>query len=147
MRYYILVGDEDTWKTALSNNIWGFSRNTKGSWNTCSPGDLLAFYVTSPTKKIIGFGRVGKKYEDNNITWKDERFLKRSIWMYRIEIEKIHVINDWSRGLEVDSTIMLNVGRKVIDSNTFRSLLRRADRSWETRLASTHPILSQENLR
>jgi predicted RNA-binding protein len=31
-RYYILVGDADTWKISVANNLWGFSDKSKGSW-------------------------------------------------------------------------------------------------------------------
>ena len=60
-KYYILVGDEENWKISIKNKIWGFSERNKGSWNKTKPGEYLAFYVTSPIKKIIGFGIVKGK--------------------------------------------------------------------------------------
>ncbi len=40
----------------ISKNSLGFSEKTKGYWNTVKSGDLIGFYVTKPTKKIVGFG-------------------------------------------------------------------------------------------
>lgn len=62
INYFVLVGDEKTWHVSFEKKIWGFSEKMRGFWNTTQHGDLLAFYVTKPTKKIIGFGKVKEKF-------------------------------------------------------------------------------------
>jgi hypothetical protein len=136
LRHYILVGDADTWKVSLANNLWGFSDKSKGSWNTCKIGDYLAFYVTAPIKKIIGFGTIKNKFTDENIVWLDEKFFGRPIWKHKIEFEIICTISDWYTGIPVQKEIMLNVGRKVIGKDIFLYLLKQADLKWEKGLCN-----------
>jgi hypothetical protein len=66
VRCYILTADEHSWKTSLSFNLWGLSERTKGSWNTTQVGDWVAFYVTRPIGKIVGFGKVASDYVKAN---------------------------------------------------------------------------------
>lgn len=116
-RYYVLIGDEDTWKISLANNLWGFSDKSIGNWNRCNIGDYLAFYVTAPTKKIIG--TIKNKFVDENIVWVDEKLFGRAIWKHKFQFEKISVINDWSQGIPIQEKIVLNVGLKLIDKIPF----------------------------
>jgi hypothetical protein len=129
-RYYILVGDADTWKISVANNLWGFSDKSKGSWNTCNMGDYLAFYVTAPIKKIFGFGVIKNKFTDENIVWPDEKLFGHTIWKHKIEFDKLCTINNWYRGIPIQGNIMLNTGRKVIAKDIFLSFLRQADQKW-----------------
>jgi hypothetical protein len=134
-RYYILVGDEGTWNVALSNNLWGFSEKSRGFWNTSSDGDCLAFYVTDPLKRVIGFGKIKRKFIDDTIVFPDEKLFGKGIWKYRIEFDKIQVAEDWMKnGITVPSTIMLNTGRRVVDADVFKALVRRAERKWAVRI-------------
>jgi len=73
LRYYLLVGDEENWEISIKEKIWGFTDNSKGMWNTTKKGEFLAFYVTSPVKKIIGFGKVSEKFIDDKLLWNDEK--------------------------------------------------------------------------
>ena len=77
-RYYILVGDEGTWKIALQHLQWGFSQKNIGLWNTINEDEFVAFYVTKPIQKIIGFGKITEKFITKNIIWPDETFFKKS---------------------------------------------------------------------
>lgn len=133
-RFYILVGDENTWKTSFDKKIWGFSDKTKGSWNTSNVGDLLAFYVTSPVKKIVGFGRIARKFVDENLVWRDEFVFKKAVWKYRLEFESYYVIEDWNNGLSVPHNIMMNQGRKVVEKDLFISLIKEADSKWKNNI-------------
>ncbi|HEX7031849.1 MAG TPA: hypothetical protein VF172_02505, partial [Nitrososphaera sp.] len=112
-RYYILVGDSETWEVALKHNIWGFSETSRGYWNRSRKGDYLAFYVTAPVKKVIGFGKITRKFVSDDLIFPDELLFGKVIWEYRFEFEKIHLVQDWEKGgIHVPSHIMLNVGRR-----------------------------------
>jgi hypothetical protein len=123
-RFFILVGDKDSWIRSLSDNIWGFSNRSVGNWNTSEIGDYLAFYVTSPFKKIIGYGRITSKFVSEELTWPDEIAFKKSIWRYRIRFNNLKVLENWEMGVPVPKDIMLNTGRKVIDEQTFSIIIK-----------------------
>lgn len=135
-RNYILIGDSETWQVSLKKNLWGFSERSRGSWNTSNLGDNLAFYVTSPVKKIIGFGVVTSKFIDESKVWPDEIRFDKALWKYRFEFRKIHVVENWDEGIPVSATIILNVVRKVIDKEAFTTLLARAEIGWKQKLGS-----------
>lgn len=127
LHFYILVGDEETWKVSLTYNIWGFQERSKGLWNTCQLGDYLAFYAVKPIGKIIGFGIITRKFIDELEVFPDERLFHRSIWKYRFEFKKIQIIDDWKKGVSIPPQIMLNTGRKMIDEKTFMMLARKSN--------------------
>jgi len=136
-RCYILVGDEQNWKIAQTKKMWGFSERSKGSWNTTKTGELLAFYVTKPTKKkIIGFGIVKKKFIDEEIIWSDEKFVKRPIWKYRIKFDILYIVKTWENGIVLPNNIFLQVSRRVVDRNFFLKLVKQADLKWKTKIYS-----------
>jgi len=130
-RYYILVADEKTWKVALEKCQWGFSQKNVGLWNTTNDGDFVAFYVTTPIKKIIGFGKVIEKFISEDILWPDEKLFKKSLWMLRLQFKPIHVVKNWKNGVDSPKNMMLNTGRKVIEKNTFDSLASNAEKKWK----------------
>lgn len=132
VRCYILSGDEHSWKSSLMYNLWGLSERTKGSWNTTQVGDWVAFYVTSPISKIMGFGKVKEKFMDEEIVWSDERMMRRSIWKYKLKLNIIYVLEEWGEGIPVPSHILLNTGRKVLDRMTFIHLIKTAEKQWRT---------------
>src|ERR1044071_9148743 len=107
-RYFILIGDEQAWRASLSRNIWGFPERSVGNWNTCQIGDFVAFYVTSPIKKVVGYGQIIKKFQSEEIFWPDEKFLNMAIWKYRVEFKKLVIIDDWHEGSPVPKGMMLN---------------------------------------
>ena len=123
-RYYILVGDEKTWQIAVENSQWGFTQKNVGLWNTSNEGDIVLFYVVKPIQKIIGFGKIDKKFISDNIIWPDEKLFKRSLWKYRIKFKINYMISDWENGIEVPPNIMLNIGRKVISKKQYDDFLR-----------------------
>lgn len=135
-RYYLLIGDEQNWKISLAKKMWGFSDRTKGSWNTTKKGDLLAFYVTLPVKKVIGFGIVTDKFVDDTIIWSDEKFFKRPIWKYRIKFQIIHFIDEWYNGIALPKDLLLGVSRRVVGHEFFINLIKEADSKWKTKLSS-----------
>ncbi len=133
-RYYILVGDEETWMVALESQQWGFTEKTIGNWKTIHMGELVAFYVTNPTKKIIGFAEITKKFISNDLLWPDEKLFKRSLWPYRLQFEIISMIKDWNDGINPPTNILFNVGRRVIDKKIFESLLKNANKKWNVKM-------------
>lgn len=133
-RYNILVADNESWKVAFTKNVFGFSEKRKGFWKNSKEGDLLVFYVTSPFKKVIGFGKITEKYIDDEVFWPDEKFFKRSLWRYHIRFNVIYLLEDWEKGITIPYKIMLNSSIKVIQKENFRILLRKAEDIWKTNL-------------
>jgi hypothetical protein len=136
-RYYILVGDETNWKIAIIRRTWGFSINTKGLWNTSQIGDLLAFYVTLPIKKVIGFGRITTKDINEELIFSDEKILNKPIWKYKIEFEILSSTDIFENGISIPKNIMLNHGRVVINKNLFLELVKEAENKWHTNIKTS----------
>lgn len=132
-RNYILVGDEKTVKIALDNLQWGFSEKSKGLWNKSEIGEEIAFYVTKPIQKIIGFGVIQNKIVDNKLIWPDELFFKKSLWPYRFQLKLFLNIENWDEGVKPPLNMMLNVGRKVIEKKEFLKLKASAKKSWNVK--------------
>lgn len=130
------MGDIETWKISLDRNLWGFSERSKGSWNTSITGDHLAFYVTSPVKKIIGFGMIETKFIDETKVWPDEIKFGIALWKYRFKFRKIYSLDNWDQGISVPPRIMLNTGRKVVDWRTFMKLVSKAETTWQQDLGN-----------
>lgn len=134
MRFYLLVGERRNWEVSIKKKIWGFGEKTKGLWNTTNQGEFLAYYVTRPTKKIIGFGKVQEKFEDNSLIWQDEKLLGRSLWKYKIGIENFFVCNEWNKGISISKNIILRSSRGVLDKQSYLNLVKKADKTWNIEL-------------
>ena len=119
VNYYVLVGDENNWKKSLTKNFWGFTDKQKGLWELLSVGDFLAFYVTLPTKRIIGFGKVQKKFQSNEPFWPLELYTNNAIWKHRIKFDILFKVDKWDDGILVNKNIVLNSGRKKVSKNIF----------------------------
>ena len=128
-RYYILVGDEGTWKIALQHLQWGFSQKNIGLWNTINEDEFVAFYVTKPIQKIIGFGKITEKFITKNIIWPDEKIFKKSLWGNRIRFEMLSGVKNWNDGIDPPINTMLNIGRKVIEKGVFEELIKNAEKN------------------
>lgn len=139
-RYYFLVGDIQTWKVSLKHNVWGFSERSKGNWNTSNSGDYVAFYVTSPIKRIIGFGLLTTKFKDKSKLWPDEITFDKVLWPYRIMFQNLYTLTNWDKGISVPQTIVLNTGRKVISKSLFAILISKAEKKWRKDLLFLHDI-------
>ena len=135
-RYYLLVGDENNWKIAIKENVWGVSDRTKGIWNTTKIGEIVGFYVTKPSSKIIGFGRITKKIIDERLLWDDELYFNRSLWKYKIEFTPIFIQKNWNQGIKLssDRNWFLQSTRVVIKKNLFFELVENADKKWRTKI-------------
>lgn len=133
-RTYILVGEKPNWEVALEKNVWGFTERSKGLWNKSEIGEFLAFYVTAPTKKIIGFGQITGKFVSEKLLWKDEFRFKRPLWKYRIDFKPFYVVNNWEKGISVPTNLMLCSSRTVIDQKQFFNFVNNADNEWRTNI-------------
>ncbi len=111
-----------------------------GLWNTTNKNDLILFYVTKPTQKIIGFGTITDKFISNEILWPDEKIFKRSIWKYRVKFQVMHLIKKWENGLSVPTNIMLNIGRKVIEKDVYDKFLKEAKSKWKITPNVSHSL-------
>lgn len=135
-RYYILAGEKQNWQVSINNKVWGFSESTKGSWNKIQSGEMVAFYVTSPIKKIIGFGRVKEKFVDKSILWSDDEFFGRAMWPYRISLEIIHVIKNWDKdGIQLPPNLLIQVSRKVISKELYYALIKNSEKQWKIKIS------------
>ena len=132
--YYILVGDRKTWYVSVEKKIWGFSEKTKGSWQRSKKGDLLAFYVTAPTKKIIGFGAFKNKFVDDTITWPEEKLSQESIWKYKINFSVIYLCKQWRNGIQLPKNIIVNQGRKKINKQMYMKLIKQSEFEWSVKI-------------
>lgn len=85
MKLWILTGNEENWATALDHgNLWGVREGgLVNRWKTLQKGDLLAFYVKSPVKGLIGVGKLESKFKQDKPLWPDEIRLKQVIYPYR----------------------------------------------------------------
>lgn len=134
VRYYILVTEENNWKKSFEKNVWGFSEKTRGYWNSMEVGEYVAFYVTEPIKKIIGFGKVVKKYVEEDLFWPDEILFNRSLLKYRIKFDIVYRLDDYTNGIKLPLALVLNVGRKVISEEKFLELVRISDTAWNSNI-------------
>jgi hypothetical protein len=132
-RFYLLIGDLETWEISLKNRIWGFKETTKGLWNKLQIGEYVGFYATKPLKKIIGFGKILNKYIEETIVWLDEKFFNKSLWKYRMRLEIMYVVNNWNDGIDIP-LMNLNTGRKVVSEDIFMALVKKADKKWKSNI-------------
>jgi predicted RNA-binding protein len=127
------VGNRRTWNVSIDKNLWGFSEKTRGLWNTSKEGDFVVFYVTNPTKKIIGFGKFERKFIDNKKIWVEEKLVDESIWKYKIKLKIIYVNANWSNGVSLSKKIIVNTGRKKIDKGLFENLVQQLKNNQKSR--------------
>lgn len=85
---WILVGNEESWKTAFDKFIWGIKKIFKNRWELVKKDDLLFFYATYPIRGIIGYGIVKEKLIGKNLVWEDEKKEKKIIFPYRILFDR-----------------------------------------------------------
>jgi len=133
-KYFIYVGDEDSWNTAFTKNLWGYPNKYGTSWSKLNVGDFLAFYVTAPLSKVIGFGRVSDKFIDDSLFWRDEKLFKRSLWKYKVKFDQIFVTNDWKNGVQTPPKFMLKGGRIPISEELYLKLIKNAEKLWNTEI-------------
>ena len=111
MRFYLLIGDKETWSISLEYNIWGFSDKTKGLWNTSNIGDFLGdmYYLLHEDRhKSVRFnldrfnftaGLISMRYRDNLFRRSPHADL---ILQYRnsILVQKANEVNEVNKNIE-----------------------------------------------
>jgi predicted RNA-binding protein len=95
MTIWILTGNEENWETAFnSGNIWGVREgNLVKRWEKLQKGDLVLFYVKSPIKGIIGFGKIESKFKQDKPLWPDEVRAKQVIYPYRFDFQILGLLS------------------------------------------------------
>lgn len=95
MNLWILTGNEENWETAFnSGNIWGVREGgLVHRWKKLQKGDLLLFYAKSPSKGIIGIGKVESKFKQDRPLWPDEIRAKNVIYPYRFDFQVLAVLS------------------------------------------------------
>ena len=124
--YFILVGDEATWKTSFKNNWWGFANKNKGMWASTEINDMCLLYVTSPIKKCIGMAIVTDKFKDETLFWPDELFFERSMWPLKLKFRILYDVKNWDDGIKLPATLILNQGRKKISYEMYSNIIQKA---------------------
>ena len=95
MNYWMAVGPQENWTHSFENgNIWGCPGSTgiRTQWTKANIGDILFFYITSPVKGIIGYGKIIAKSENTIPFWPIESGDKPSRFPLRIGFERLALI-------------------------------------------------------
>ena len=132
---WILVGNEESWETALQDSIWGAKKNLKNRWDKIEKGDILVFYISRPVSGIVGFGRVETKFKQNKPLWKDEIRGNKVIYPFRFEVKIDYAlpINEWrQRKINIgDLHVSTWAGINSLPSKEkFANLMRKSQEQW-----------------
>lgn len=95
MKLWILTGNEENWATALDHgNLWGVREGgLVNRWKSLQKGDLLAFYVKSPVKGLIGIGKLESKFKQDKPLWPEEIRSKQVIYPYRFDFLILGIVS------------------------------------------------------
>jgi len=130
LNYFLLIGKEENWKISISEHLWGMPSQYKKFWESAAIGDLLAFYVTKPTKKIIGFGKIKNKLHNDQLTWNVEKYLGECIWPYKISFDIIQIADMWNDGINLPEKMQLQMSQKKITRDLYLTLVQSAEKKW-----------------
>ncbi len=139
-RYYILVSDIENWEKSFEIETFGFSEKTKGSWNKSCVGELVAFYVMSPIKKIVGFGIITEKVIEEDLVWPDELLFERSLLKYRLKFNIIFKLDDYFKGIPVPTNLIFNQSRIIIPKELFFDLIKKSEKEWNVKIEKKIPL-------
>jgi len=88
MAEWIAVGPPENWEKALEGeNIWGVPQRYEKLWSEMREGDLLFFYVTSPVKGVVGYGRILSTFREEEPFWPQEQKEGRALWPLRMKFK------------------------------------------------------------
>lgn len=129
---WLVVGKLKNWLSTFSQPvpIWGLKLSQKKEFEEMDVGDILYFYITSPIRGIIGFGRVKDKYiDEKNLIWEDEIKRKEVIWPLRFRIQVLKVLpkDSWkTNAIKIDDLkIFLRKGFQKLTEKDLSEISKR----------------------
>ena len=140
MQYWTLSGYAENWERSLADNIWGVKEGKlKKYWEDITKGDILFFYVTSPTKGIVGFGKVTAKFRQDKPLWPDEIRANKVIYPYRWQFDSIFALSksEWQerRISLADSGIGYQAGINAVkNKEAIKQLNEKIKQFWKTEI-------------
>ncbi|MFH1352847.1 MAG: hypothetical protein ABIH68_04640 [bacterium] len=94
MEHWIKIDIRQNWATAFRQAppLVGISAKNKQLFSAVKPGDILWFYSIKPVRGIIGFGRIAKKYKDEDKpVFMPELRMRKVLFPFRFELEDIRI--------------------------------------------------------
>ncbi len=66
MSYWLAIGPAGNWEIGIRAGMWGVTPRYSKAWSQVTAGDMVFFYVMTPVKGVVGYGRVVEtKYTDS----------------------------------------------------------------------------------
>lgn len=130
MRWWLAVGPREHWLTAFKHgNVWGVRDipALRRAWEMLGEGDGLLFYVTTPVKGVIGYGRVRAKFEQEQPLWPREVEEGRAIWPLRFEfdVEYCLPVEEWESGRVTHERLAPRRGFGPVDEEVAGEIVQR----------------------
>lgn len=131
MNYWLAIGPEKNWEIGIANKTWGASPAHAKTWGRIQPGDVLVFYVMSPVKGVVGYGKVTKTYVDETPFWPQEKEKGESMWPFRIVLGDLQVLprKEWET-----KRVMPEKG--IVLQRAFQPIAEVVAQDWLNRLRS-----------
>lgn len=109
-----------------------------------SQDDVLAFYVSTPVSRVLGFGQVKDRSKEETTLWPDEEEAGKALYPLRLTftIEKLLEPDTWQKegifvgDLRVPTYRSLN---PIVDRKIIASLLERAATQWKIKFDHLMP--------
>lgn len=91
-------GWPDHWITSYRKGIFGLDEDHFSQWQNLEEGDVILFHCTGKdsrgnsqgTAGLIGYGIIGRKYEDNDYIWRTEKDDREKEWKYIVEFKETY---------------------------------------------------------
>ncbi|HLU99769.1 MAG TPA: hypothetical protein VKZ59_00795 [Acidobacteriota bacterium] len=97
MAYWLAIGPSENWKIGIKNKLWAVGPPQSKSWEKIEPGDTVFFYVTTPVKGLIGYGKVEKTRVKESPFWPQEKEKGHALWPFQITFSEVSCLDqeDW----------------------------------------------------
>lgn len=139
--WWVLVGSEKNWDYAIqgATGIWGVRDKStlKRHWDKLQGGDYVIFYVTSPVKGVVGYGRIESKNKQNKPVWPDEVKGNQVIypWRFYFEILNILPVGSWREESLNIKGIPFQAGLSPISNlRTIKTIIETIKERWNEQL-------------
>jgi len=149
-KWWVIVGDKENWGYAIqgTKGIWGVRDNLlKKRWDKLSKGDYVLFYVKSPIKGIVGYGRVEAKNKQDKPLWPDEVKENKVIYPWRFYFDIIYILplESWEKEkLQIKSIPILAGLGHVSKSETIEKVTEIISNKWIEKIDFDFPITKPE---